>query len=274
MTHRSRTTRFTRIGLFVALFVFLTQLPAAFAQQEYVGRYDLYTGFSDLNTPALHNINQVGFHLQAGINNNRWLSTGFDYSIQTGDTTLIPSLASPAITAGLTQLYELRTTAYLPPTYAVNLPLVRDHADLHRRLAAQLSPLLQGDPLHPSQPRSLPHLRNAPSPRIPMTRSSPACSSPIPHSSTGPEPTASAAARSSPSPGTSASAPRLDAVYNHPFNYVLANGGWSYRSSIGPSFHFGRNVPAHSKASSCISLCLKGRDLVPPLPPDQRGISR
>ena len=62
MTHRSRITR---IGLLVALFVFFTQLPAAFAQQDYVGRYDLYTGFSDLNTPALHNINQVGFHLQA-----------------------------------------------------------------------------------------------------------------------------------------------------------------------------------------------------------------
>ena len=49
MTHRSRITR---IGLFVAVLVFLTQLPAAFAQQDYIGRYDLYTGFSDLYTPT------------------------------------------------------------------------------------------------------------------------------------------------------------------------------------------------------------------------------
>ncbi len=40
---------------------------------------------------------------------------------------------------------------------------------------------------------------------------------------------------------------QLDAAWNHPFNYVLANGGWSYRYSIGPSFHFGRNIliPKH-----------------------------
>ena len=127
MTYRSRITSTTRIGLLVAIFVFLTQLPAAFAQQDYVGRYDLYTGFSDLYTPNLNKINQVGFHLQAGINNNRWLSTGFDYSIQTGNTSLVPGFASPAIKAGITELYELYGLsgglAGLPPTYAVDVPL-------------------------------------------------------------------------------------------------------------------------------------------------------
>jgi hypothetical protein len=106
MTHRSRTTRLTRIGLFAAIFLFLTQMPHASAQQQYVGRYDLYTGFSDLYTPGLNGINQKGFHLQAGINNNRWLSTGFDYSVQTGDTTLVPGFASPAIKQGIMELYE------------------------------------------------------------------------------------------------------------------------------------------------------------------------
>ena len=38
---------------------------------------------------------------------------------------------------------------------------------------------------------------------------------------------------------------QLDAVWNHPFNYVVADGGWSYRYSIGPSFHFGRNIATH-----------------------------
>ena len=38
----------------------------------------------------------------------------------------------------------------------------------------------------------------------------------------------------------------MDAVWNHPFNYVVADGGWSYRYSIGPSFHFGRNIATHA----------------------------
>ena len=127
MTHRFRINCINSIGLLAAIFVVLTQLPAASAQQDYVGRYDLYTGFSDLYTPGLNKINQKGFHLQAGINNNRWLSTGFDYSIQTGNTSLIPGFASPAIVAGITQLYEeyalTEGQAGLPPTYAVNVPL-------------------------------------------------------------------------------------------------------------------------------------------------------
>ncbi len=38
---------------------------------------------------------------------------------------------------------------------------------------------------------------------------------------------------------------QLDAVWNHPFNSILANGFWSYRFSIGPTFKFGPNVPQH-----------------------------
>lgn len=37
---------------------------------------------------------------------------------------------------------------------------------------------------------------------------------------------------------------QLDAVYNHPFNDILANGRWTFRSSVGTSFHFGRNTAA------------------------------
>jgi hypothetical protein len=35
---------------------------------------------------------------------------------------------------------------------------------------------------------------------------------------------------------------QMDAVYNHPFNDILANGRWTFRYSVGPSFHFGRNM--------------------------------
>jgi hypothetical protein len=238
MTHRSRITR---IGLLVALFVFLTQLPAAFAQQDYIGRYDLYTGFSDLNTPALHNINQVGFHLQAGINNNRWLSTGFDYSIQSGDTTLIPSLASPAVIAGLTELYEF---GILPPTYVVNLPLSATTqtftagSQLNYRHFSKVTLFIRPS-LAAFRISATPHPANAGDAVVAAVL----VANPPLVDWTGAYGVGGGAEFAiSKHFGIRA---QLDAVYNHPYNYILANGGWSYRSSIGPSFHFGRNISTH-----------------------------
>jgi hypothetical protein len=238
MTHRSRITR---IGLLVALFVFLTQLPAAFAQQDYIGRYDLYTGFSDLNTPALHNINQVGFHLQAGINNNRWLSTGFDYSIQSGNTTLIPSLASPAIIAGLTELYQF---GILPPTYVVNLPLSATTqtftagSQLNYRHFSKVTLFIRPS-LAAFRISATPHPANAGDAVVAAVL----VANPPLVDWTGAYGVGGGAEFAiSKHFGIRA---QLDAVYNHPYNYILANGGWSYRSSIGPSFHFGRNISTH-----------------------------
>ena len=241
MTHRTRIKRTTRIGLFVAVFLFLTQLPSASAQQDYVGRYDLYTGFSDLNTPALHNINQVGFHLQAGINNNRWLSTGFDYSIQSGDTTLIPSLASPAIIAGLTELYEL---GYLPPTYAVDLPLSATTqtftagSQLNYRHFSKVTLFIRPS-LAAFRISATPHPAN---PYDAVVASVLVAHPPLVDWTGAYGVGGGAEFAISRHFGIRA---QLDVVYNHPYNYILANGGWSYRSSIGPSFHFGRNVVTH-----------------------------
>jgi hypothetical protein len=61
----------------------------AFAQQAYVGRYDVFAGFSYLDSPDL-NLTQRGFNTQIGYNVRRWLALGFDYSIQQGKGTLIP----------------------------------------------------------------------------------------------------------------------------------------------------------------------------------------
>jgi hypothetical protein len=35
---------------------------------------------------------------------------------------------------------------------------------------------------------------------------------------------------------------QMDFVYNHPFNDILANGRWTSRYSVGPSFHFGADI--------------------------------
>jgi hypothetical protein len=251
MTHRSRITRLTRIGLFAAIFVFLTQMPHASAQQQYVGRYDLYTGFSDLYTPGLNHINQVGFHLQAGINNNRWLSTGFDYSVQTGNTTLVPGFASPAIKQGIAELYELyelsEGTEGLPPTYVVNIPL-----------SATTQTFTAGSQL---SYRHFSHVTFFIRPSLAAFRLN-ATAHP---KSEGDAIVIGALEEANVlQPGGTITdwtgaygvgggvefalakhfgiRADMDAVWNHPFNYVVANGGWSYRYSVGPSFHFGRNV--------------------------------
>ncbi len=47
-----RTVRITRIVFFIALY-FLSAVISR-AQQDYVGRYNIYTGFSDLSSPGLN----------------------------------------------------------------------------------------------------------------------------------------------------------------------------------------------------------------------------
>ena len=252
MTHRSRTTRLTRIGLFAAIFLFLTQMPHASAQQQYFGRYDLYTGFSDLYTPGLNGINQKGFHLQAGINNNRWLSTGFDYSVQTGNTSLVPGFASPAIKEGIAELYEL---GYLPPTYAVDVPLSATTqtftagSQLNYRHFSKVTLFIR-----PSLAAFRLNATAHPRPNTPdvVVVGALEMSNVLQPNGTITDWTGAY--------GVGGGADfaltkhigiraQMDAVWNHPFNYVVANGGWSYRFSIGPSFHFGRNIMVPRKTN-------------------------
>jgi hypothetical protein len=247
MAHRTRINRTTRIGLFVAVILFLTQLPSAFAQQDYVGRYDLYTGFSDLNTPALHNINQVGFHLQAGMNNNRWLSTGFDYSIQTGDTALITSMATPALQQAITQEIEYyQSLGLLPAGYSLNIPL---HAttqtftagsQLNYRHFSRVTLFIRPS-LAAFRLSATPH-PNTQDPFAVAVAQMLVANPPLVDWTGAYGVGGGAEFAIAKHFGVRA---QLDAVWNHPFNDILGEGGWSYRYSIGPSFHFGHNVPAH-----------------------------
>src|SRR6201996_2357055 len=112
----------TRAIFLVALF--FPSAAISRAQQDYVGRYNIYTGFSDLSSPGLNSLNQIGFHLQAGLNTNRLIGTGFDYSVQTGDTSLTTNLATPQLQAQLGALAaQFAQMGLLPPGYTFNLPL-------------------------------------------------------------------------------------------------------------------------------------------------------
>jgi hypothetical protein len=247
MTHSSRISITTRIGLLLALFVFLTQLPAAHAQQDYVGRYDLYAGFSDLYTPAINKINQTGVHIQAGINNNRWLSTGFDYSVQSGNTSLIPSIATPALQQeiGLEE-EELESLGLLPPGYSLNIPLSATTqtftagSQLNYRHFSKMTLFIRPS-LAAFRLSATPH----PNPQDPFAVG--VAEMLVQHAPLVDWTGAYGVGGGVEFPlmkhiGVRA---QLDAAWNHPFNDILGKGGWSYRYSVGPSFHFGRNITAH-----------------------------
>ena len=203
------------------------------AQQRYVGRYDLYTGFSDLNTPGLNNINQLGFHLQAGLNTSRRLGLGFDYSVQTGSTHLTTGLATPTIQRAL--------AAELPPGYQLYIPFSANTQTftaggqyVYRHYHAAtffVRPVLAA-------------FRIAATPHPTDQIGTLVAAQLTPHGTKTDWTGAYGAGGGVEFPLTRHVGARVqfDAGWNHPFNDVLGRGNWSYRSSVGPAFHFGRNA--------------------------------
>ncbi len=87
----------------VVLFLSLS----AVAQQQYVNRVGIFTGYSYLNTPSI-GLGQNGFNTSAGINLTRWIEFGGDFSVLKGNTGLTltqtklgPSLSSSLISKGV-----------------------------------------------------------------------------------------------------------------------------------------------------------------------------
>ena len=71
--------RTLKIPRAICLLLFLLSVPwAARAQQEYVGRYDIYNGYAALIAPKL-DLTTRGYHFQGGWNQKTWLAEGFDY---------------------------------------------------------------------------------------------------------------------------------------------------------------------------------------------------
>lgn len=103
-------------------FALLCFALTASAQQEYVGRYDAYTGFTYAASPNI-NLNQRGFHSQGGLNLSRWLSVGLDYSLFKGSSSMRPS----QLTTGVqTNLAAFATSQGLPPSVLAGLTLPYD----------------------------------------------------------------------------------------------------------------------------------------------------
>jgi hypothetical protein len=94
----------------LVLFVFVLFVATfALAQQDYVPRYDVFTGFSYLGSPHL-NLFQRGFNAEAGVNVRRWVSLGGDFSVFQGHSSLTTADLDPSQLAKLAPLLPL-----LPP---------------------------------------------------------------------------------------------------------------------------------------------------------------
>ncbi len=103
----------------LAPFLFLLSPAPGLAQQEYVGTFDLYNGFAWFDSPSA-NLTERGYHLQAGVNVRTWLSAGFDFSVVQGNVTLVPPLLKPSLQTQIGgQLERLALAGLLPPGYQV-----------------------------------------------------------------------------------------------------------------------------------------------------------
>lgn len=113
-------------GLTLLASFLLLAAPSAFGQeqpeQQYVGRFLVYTGFMELNSPKISLLEQ-GVHVQTGLRWSRHISLGFDYSRGTGPTTIGLSQATTALQNRFGPLIaELIANNLLPANYAAALP--------------------------------------------------------------------------------------------------------------------------------------------------------
>lgn len=115
----SRMVRLAGILLFSCL-VFSSY---AFGQQTYVGRWDLYGGYTDILQPSI-NLAESGFNAQAGFRAAYWLTLGFDYSVGTGRNTLDSGMLIPSLATQLGgQLGQLEAMGLVPAGYKLAVPV-------------------------------------------------------------------------------------------------------------------------------------------------------
>lgn len=106
--------RLSRV-IVLCLFLFLSGV-AAFSQQDYVGRFDAFGSYSFLTTPKL-NLFERGFNGQFGVNARTWLAIGGDFSTFTGHSSLFPNMLATDKQAALAPFLPL-----LPPGYSLYAP--------------------------------------------------------------------------------------------------------------------------------------------------------
>lgn len=241
----TRNNHFRAMGRFMLLtgLALLTgqgvQAQQAAGNSTYVGRYDAYVGFSGIYAPFVNDLNQQGVGTQFGVNNTRWLASGFDYSAQSGSTQLTPSLLPTAL--------QMELAAILPPGYSLSVPT---HVNIQTFTAGPqlvyrhfvketffIHPVLSA-----FRVSATPHPTDAVSTAVVGALEQQGL---VPTSGVKLDWTGGYGVGG----GTDVNFSKhfsarftIDIAHTHPMNDLLANGGWVYRFSVGPAIHFGHNV--------------------------------
>ena len=224
------------------VFLFLLSLPLC-GQQSYVSRYDLYTGYAFLNSPAI-GLFENGFHAQIGIRPKTWYSLGFDYSVTAGDLTLTPSMLPDALQASLAaQLAQLVKAGIIPASYSLS---VGAHSVTHSfAVGPQLAYRHFSKVtlfIRPSIGAIREGATPTPTPKDPIATAIVAGLAPTGYKKDWQGFYGVGGGFDVLFSKHFALRTQADYVYDHLFNDLLKNGRWTTRFSIGPCFNFGRNI--------------------------------
>ena len=216
-------------------------VPAASAQQSYVGLFDLYGGFTYLSSPNV-NLDQRGFHIQAGVNARTWLALGFDYSRSTGNTDITPNLLTSSLQTALgDQIAVGEHLGIIPAGYTVSVPfdattqtfaagpqlMFRHWSAVTLFVRPSIGAIHEVATLHATDPLSQAIVDQL-APTGVKTDWTPFYGF-------------GGGGEFNIGPHFSIRA-QADFVHNHLFSDVLRNGRNTVRLSIGPAFHFGKNM--------------------------------
>ena len=226
----------------IALLIFVPNLiPLQAQEQPYVGRYDVFGGYSYFNSPKISLV-EHGFHFQAGLRPKRWYSLGFDYSRVVGDLRLTPDLLPTGLQQKLAaQLGALAAAGKLPPGYALT---VTTASETQTFAAGPQVSFRHWRAITPFIRPSLGAIREVATPKP------------------GDAIATAIVAQLAPAGvkrdwqgfygvggGVDLNCSKhlvlriqADLVYDHLFNDILREGRRTVRFSVGPAFNFGRNV--------------------------------
>ncbi|HSU19107.1 MAG TPA: hypothetical protein VLI45_05120 [Acidobacteriaceae bacterium] len=212
------------------------------AQQNYVGRYSAYVGFADIDSPIL-GLNEQGFHAQFGVNTKTWLGFGGDYSVARGGDILTPNLLPASLQAQIGGAEAAYIAAgLLPPNYTLRLrtdastqtfgagPQVAYRRFTRATLFA-----------HPSFGALREHA--VPRPADPFQKVVVTQLAPAGYKTDWTATYGVGGGGEFIVNHHLTLRGQMEIVWNHPFNDILAEGRWTFRYAVGPSFQFGRNVP-------------------------------
>jgi hypothetical protein len=232
---------FRSVSIAAFLLFALTSSTHTHAQQTDIKQYEIYSGFTYFETPDF-NLAERGYHLQAGYNARRWLGLGFDYSIVTGHNSLTPNLLTPAYQTQIDELLALlEAEGVIPPTYQLSVPtdsttytlaagpqlVYRHFVPVTFFVRPSIGAIHETATPHPTDPVSTAIIMQiAPSGKKTDWTGFYGFGGGFDWNAT-------------PHFGLRVQA---DLVHNHLFSDLLADGRWTTRASIGPVFHFGKNI--------------------------------